>query len=63
MKKLFKGATFYILLFVLIVSMINLLGSPAQEVQQLSISEFYTNLQSEQITELTIMENKVTGKL
>ena len=63
MKKLFKGATFYILLFVLIVSMINLLGSPAQEVQQLSFSEFYTKLQSEQITELTIMENKVTGKL
>ena len=43
--------------------MINLLGSPAQEVQQLSFSEFYTKLQSEQITELTIMENKVTGKL
>lgn len=63
MKKLFKGATFYILLFVLIVSMINLLGSPAQEVQELSFSEFYTKLQSEQITELTIMENKVTGKL
>lgn len=63
MKRLFKGATFYILLFVLIVSMINLLGSPAQEIQQLSFSEFYTKLQSEQITEITIMENKVSGKL
>lgn len=63
MKRLFKGATFYILLFVLIVSMINLLGSPAQEIQQLSFSEFYTKLQGEQITEITIMENKVSGKL
>jgi len=63
LKRLFKGATFYILLFVLIVSMINLLGSPAQEIQQLSFSEFYTKLQSEQITEITIMENKVSGKL
>ncbi len=63
MKRLFKGATFYILLVVLIVSMINLLGSPAQEIQQLSFSEFYTKLQGEQVSEITIMENKVSGKL
>lgn len=63
MKRLFKGATFYILLVVLIVSMINLLGSPTQEIQQLSFSEFYTKLQAEQVSEITIMENKVSGKL
>lgn len=63
MKRLFKGATFYILLVVLIVSMINLLGSPTQEIQQLSFSEFYTKLQGEQISEITIMDNKVSGKL
>lgn len=63
MKRLFKGATFYILLVVLIVSMINLLGSPTQEIQQLPFSEFYTKLQAEQVSEITIMENKVSGKL
>ncbi|MFT9494016.1 ATP-dependent zinc metalloprotease FtsH [Anaerosolibacter sp.] len=63
MKKFFRGASFYILIFIVIVAAVQLLGTPAPEKAQLNFSEFVRALQQKNVSEMTIVENTVIGKL
>lgn len=63
LKKFFRGASFYILIFIVIVAAVQLLGTPAPEKAQLNFSEFVRALQQKNVSEMTIVENTVIGKL
>ena len=63
MKKFFRGASFYILIFIIIVAVVQFLGTPAPEKQPLNYSEFVRALQKQNVAEMTIVENTIIGKL
>lgn len=63
MKKFFRGASFYILLFIIIVSIVRLYGQPAEERVPLDYSQFILELQKQNVEELYVVENTVRGKL
>lgn len=63
MKKFFRGASFYILIFIVIVSIVQFYGKPAEEKIPLSYSEFVLELQKQNITQLYIVENTIQGQL
>lgn len=62
MKKMFRGAPFYIIMIFLIVAILKLLQTPTTAVEDLSFSEFYQKLESKQITEINIVDFSVKGK-
>lgn len=63
MKKFFRGASFYILIFIIIVAIVHFYGNPAPDKIQLSFSEFVIQLQKQNVEEMSIVENTVIGKL
>ncbi|MBB6218477.1 cell division protease FtsH [Anaerosolibacter carboniphilus] len=63
MKKFFRGASFYILIFIAIVAVVHFLGTPAPEKASLNFSDFVRALQQQNVAEMTIVENTVMGKL
>lgn len=63
LKKFFRGASFYILIFIIIVSIVHFYGKPAQEKVALGFSNFITELQKENVKEIYIIENTIQGKL
>jgi cell division protease FtsH len=63
LKKFFRGASFYILIFIIIISIVHFYGQPAQDKLKLSVSEFINQLQKENIQEIKIVENAIEGKL
>ncbi|PAB57623.1 ATP-dependent zinc metalloprotease FtsH [Anaeromicrobium sediminis] len=63
MKKFFRGASFYILIFVVIILIVQFYGQPTQERLEIGISDFIVELQKGNISEIDIVENKVTGTL
>ncbi|MGL5440257.1 MAG: ATP-dependent zinc metalloprotease FtsH [Filifactoraceae bacterium] len=63
MKKAFKGASLYILIFAFILLMVRFLGTPNQEVKQLAFSEFYQSLIDGNVKEIQLVENNVKGIL
>ncbi|SHH47738.1 ATP-dependent zinc metalloprotease FtsH [Tepidibacter thalassicus] len=63
MKKLFKGATFYLLVFLIIISIVQLYGKPTQEIKNLDFSKVYQELVKENISELTFTNEVIEGKI
>ncbi len=63
MKKFFRGATFYIVLFLVIVLIIGFLNNQPSGVVTLQTSQFIKYLESDQIASVDIREDEVTGVL
>ncbi|AOT71075.1 ATP-dependent zinc metalloprotease FtsH [Geosporobacter ferrireducens] len=63
MKKFFRGASFYILIFIIIVAIVQFYGKPAPDKVTLGFSEFVQELQKENVRELYVVENTIRGKL
>ncbi len=63
MKKFFRGATFYILLFLVIVLIIGFLNNKPSGVVTLQTSEFINYLNNDQIDSIDIQEDEVKGVL
>jgi cell division protease FtsH len=63
LKKLFKGATFYLLVFIIIVSIVQVYGKPTQGVEDLDFSKVYQELVKENISELTFTNEAIEGKI
>ncbi len=63
LKKFFRGASFYILIFIIIVSIVHFYGKPVQEKVPLGFSEFIIELQKENVKEIYVVENTIQGKL
>lgn len=63
MKKFFRGASFYILIFIIIVAIVQFYGKPTQDKVTLGFSEFVQELQKENVREIYVVENTIRGKL
>ncbi|WP_202976397.1 ATP-dependent zinc metalloprotease FtsH [Anaerophilus nitritogenes] len=63
MKKFFRGASFYILLFIIIISIVHFYGQPTQERVPLGMSDLVMELQKQNVKEIYIVENLVKGEL
>lgn len=63
LKKFFRGTSFYILIFIIIISIIHFYGKPAEERVPLGFSEFVGQLQKQNVSEIYIVENTIQGKL
>ncbi|MFZ5966655.1 MAG: ATP-dependent zinc metalloprotease FtsH [Bacillota bacterium] len=62
MKKHFKSASFYILLFLVILAVIKIYTEPPQDIS-ISFTDFVGELQKQQIKEIKITDQVVQGKL
>lgn len=62
MKRIFRGAPFYIIIILLVVVILKFINTPTNTVTDLSFSEFYQKLEAKQITEINIVDFSVTGK-
>ncbi|SHI96055.1 cell division protease FtsH [Geosporobacter subterraneus DSM 17957] len=63
MKKFFRGASFYILIFIIIVAIVQFYGKPTQDKVTLGFSEFIQELQKENVREIYVVENTIRGRL
>ena len=63
MKKGLKGASIYIIIFIGILIFVTVNGVNTQKVTELSYDEFVVKLGSDQITDVQINGNEVTGTL
>lgn len=61
MQKFFKGASFYLLIFIIIVSIVQFFGKPTQEVVDMKFSKVYQMLEKEQIGEITFTNEQIQG--
>ncbi len=63
MTKFFRGASFYILIFIIIVAIVQMYGANTKEIDTLEYSRLITELDKQNVTRLVIEENVVTGTL
>ncbi|MBP2026274.1 cell division protease FtsH [Acetoanaerobium pronyense] len=63
MKKFFKGASFYLLIFIIIISVVQLFGNQVQEVKDIPFSQFYRSLRAEDIKEVKFVDRRITGTI
>jgi len=61
LQKFFKGASFYLLIFIIIVSIVQFFGKPTQEVVDMKFSKVYQMLEKEQIGEITFTNEQIQG--
>ncbi len=63
MKKFFRGATFYIVLFLVIVVVIGFLNNRPSDIVTLQTSEFIRHVENDNIASILIQEDEVRGTL
>ncbi|PID79617.1 MAG: zinc metalloprotease [Clostridiales bacterium] len=63
MKKFFRGATFYIVLFLVIVVIIGFLNNKPSDIVTLQTSEFIKHVKDDNIASVLIQEDEVRGTL
>jgi cell division protease FtsH len=63
LTKFFRGASFYILIFIIIVAIVQMYGANTKEIDTLEYSRLITELDKQNVTRLVIEENVVTGTL
>ncbi len=63
MKKFLRGISFYILIFVIILSIVYMYGNPKQESLEINFSEFVAELKKENIASVEIISNSIMGEI
>lgn len=63
MTRFFRGASFYILIFIIIVAIVQMYGANTKEIDELEYSQLITQLEQQKVKKLVIEENLVTGIL
>lgn len=61
MTRLFRGASFYILIFIIIVAIVQMYGANTKEIEKLEYSQLIIMLEQQRVKSLVIEENRVTG--
>ncbi len=61
MTRLFRGASFYMLIFIIIVAIVQMYGANTKEIEKLEYSQLIIMLEQERVKSLVIEENRVTG--
>lgn len=63
MKKFFRGASFYLLIFIIIVSIVNFYGKPTQGVEEMDFSKVYQKLLKEDVSVLKFTNEAIEGTI
>jgi len=63
LKKFFRGASFYLLIFIIIVSIVQFLSKPTQEVVDMKFSKVYQLLEEQKVTEIHFTNETIEGTL
>jgi len=63
LTRLFRGASFYILIFIIIVAIVQMYGANTKEINELEYSQLIVMLEQQRVKSLVIEENLVTGVL
>ncbi|WP_459195880.1 ATP-dependent zinc metalloprotease FtsH [Wukongibacter baidiensis] len=63
MRKFFRGASFYILIFIIILMIVQFYTKQPEQVKDLPFSELTTNLENNNVAEMTLTNNRVKGTL
>jgi cell division protease FtsH len=63
LTRLFRGASFYILIFIIIVAIVQMYGASTKEINELEYSQLIIMLGQERVKSLVLEENLVTGIL
>ncbi len=63
LKKFFRGASFYILIFIIIVMIVQFYGRVPQEKLEFDISELITQLNNKNVAQIHFIDNRVEGVL
>ncbi len=61
MKKFFRGASFYLLIFIIIVSIVQFLSKPTQEVVNMEFSQVYRLLEQEKVAKIHFTNEIIEG--
>lgn len=63
MKKFFRGISFYILIFIVLIFLAKVYGVADRDVVDFKYSELVQRLQNEEVKEINIIENSIRGRL
>ena len=63
MNKFFKNVTFYLLIIVVIIWMFDYYSGPSVKRTEITYSNFVTRVEQDEIKQVTIVDNIITGKL
>ncbi|SHJ89152.1 ATP-dependent zinc metalloprotease FtsH [Paramaledivibacter caminithermalis] len=63
MRKFFRGASFYILIFIIILMIVQFYTKQPEQVKELSFSELTINLENNNVKEMHLINNRVEGVL
>lgn len=63
MTRLFRGASFYILIFIIIVAIVQMYGANTKEINELEYSQLIIMLEQQRVKSLILEENLVMGVL
>ncbi|NNB47668.1 cell division protein FtsH, partial [Pseudomonas chlororaphis] len=63
MKKFFRMISFYLIILIIIVAMVQLFGTKAADIKTLRYDEVLKNIQAGNVKEMTIDQYSVEGKL
>jgi len=61
LRKFFRGASFYILIFIVLLLIVQRWGMEAQEIEDIEFSELYQDLMNDQIVSINTQERSVDG--
>ncbi len=61
MRKFFRGASFYILIFIVLLLIVQRWGMEAQEIEDIEFSELYQELMNDQVVSINTQERSVEG--
>ncbi len=63
LRKFFRGASFYILIFIIIVLIVNFYTRPPEEKLQLDITQLISELNNKNVKDIHFIDNRVEGTL
>ncbi|SKC91119.1 ATP-dependent zinc metalloprotease FtsH [Maledivibacter halophilus] len=63
MRKFFRGASFYILIFIIILMIVQFYTKQPEQVDEISFSELTINLENNNVKEIHLINNRVQGVL
>ncbi|MBA1334608.1 MAG: Cell division protein FtsH [Firmicutes bacterium] len=63
MSKFFRGASFYILIFIIIVAIVQMYGASSKEITKLEYSQLIIQINDQNVSKLIIEDKVVTGVL
>lgn len=63
LRKFFRGASFYILIFIVLLIVVQRWSSPQQEIEDIGFSQLYKELVNENVREIHVVERSIEGTL